>query len=340
MKFYYIGLERYKMLGQMLATHLRMEMYPIIDNWDDVSKIGKDDIVYCHFFQPDFLEGQCKMTCPNLEIARKWDSKVYQYQYLEGIVPLPKFTVYSDYVDMVRAVKDEDVVFITLPYGNTGHKSIIYRKGDKLSGVANKLGIVVDSQTQIRVSEYIDKDYCISIHNVIASETDMYISQPVKQIIDEDGVTFRGGRYPIMNEMTGHQISQMFTYTREIGWTLAKDGYRGMVGIDYMIKGNDVIFCEINPRKMGTTVPLSMVMEFENHTTIPALEYEAVVNRKLPEVIQYDSHNVGWYLTMDSQPPEYKDKPGDERKVFFTPGKVKYIDKEFYEFGTYELEER
>jgi predicted ATP-grasp superfamily ATP-dependent carboligase len=337
MNFYYIGLERYKMLGQMLATHLGMEMHPIIDNWDDVHKIKEDDIVYCHFFQPDFLDGKCKMICPKLDIAMKWDSKIYQYEQLDGIVPLPKFYVCEDYVSMARAVKNEEIVFITLPHGNTGHTSIIYKDGDKLSDTASKLGIIVDGHTQIRVSEYIDKDYCISVHNIIASETDMYISQPVRQIIGKDGVTFRGGRYPIINEMTMKQVSQVFGYTRDIGRILARDGYRGMVGVDYMIKDDDVIFCEINPRKMGTTVPLSMVMEFENQITIPALEYEAIVNGKLPDVVQYKSHKMGWYVTMYDQPPEYKDKPGDERKVFYTPGKVNFFDDYYYEFGTYEL---
>lgn len=321
----------------MLATHLGMEMHPIIDNWDDTLKIREDDIVYCHFFQPDFLEGKCKMICPKLDIAMKWDSKIYQYEQLDGVVPLPKFYVCKDYVSMARAVKNEDKVFITMPYGNTGHKSIIYENGDKLSGVAGKLGIIVDSETPIRVSEYIDKDYCISVHNIIASETDMFISRPVRQIIGKDGVTFRGGRYPVINEMSAKQISQMFSHTRQIGRILAKDGYRGMVGVDYMIKHDNVIFCEINPRKMGTTVPLSMTMEFENQITIPALEYEAIINGKLPDVVQYNSHNMGWYVTMYRDAPEYTDKAGDERKVFFTPGTVKFKDDNYYEFGTYEL---
>jgi hypothetical protein len=339
MKFYYIGLERYKMLGQMLADHLQMDMHPIIDNWDDVLKIREDDIVYCHFFQPDFLEGKCKMICPKLDIAMKWDSKIYQYQRLDGIVPIPKFYVCNDFVSLSKSVKNEDKVFITLPYGNTGHKSIIYENGDKLAGVAGKLGIIVDSDTKIRVSEYIDKDYCISIHNVIASEDDMYLSEPVRQIIGKDGVTFRGGRYPVIKDMSIQQISQMVRYSKKIGSILARDGYRGMVGIDYMIKDDDVIFCEINPRKMGTTVPLSMVMEFENHTTIPALEYEAIINEKLPEIKTYNSYDMGWYVTMYPEAPEYIDKAGDERKVFSTPGKVRFKDDNYYEFGTYELED-
>jgi hypothetical protein len=336
MKFYYIGLERYKILGQMLANHLKMEMIHILDNWHEVRNIEQEDIVYCHYFQPDELEGKCNIICPKLDVARKWDSKIYQYDNLRDIVITPFYTTYNSYIELVRALRrDKRPLFITLPYGNTGYKSIIYRPGEKVSKIADKLEIDVDAETQIRVSEYIDKDFCISIHLIIASEDDMYLSSPIRQKIGDDGVTFKGGEHPA--RLNSVQLMKTHLGTKRIGKKLAEDGYRGMVGIDFMVKDNQVIFCEINPRKMGTTVGLSMVMEFENHTTIPALEYEAIVNGKIPEITKYDSYDMGWYLNMDQQPPEYKDKPGDERRVFFTPGKIKYVDEEFYEFGTHEL---
>lgn len=336
MKFYYIGLNRYKILGEMLAEYLDMEMIQILDNWSDIDKIKRNDIVYCHYFQPQELEGKCKIISPNLNIAKKWDSKVYQYDRLHALVPTPRYETYNSYVEMVKGISFLDKAFITLPFGNTGHTSIIYDKHQPTSDIAKKLDIVVDSETQIRVSEFIDKDFCISIHIVIASEDDMYISQPVTQMIGEDGVTFRGGIYPA--KLNGKHNSQLYPMTRLIGKVLAQDGYRGMVGIDYMVKRNNVIFCEINPRKMGTTVPLSMTMEIENHTSIPILEYEAIMFGQLPEVIQHELHDLGWYVTMDSTPPEYPDKPGDERKIFNKPGSIKFIDDYFYQFGTYRLE--
>lgn len=327
------------MLGEMMADYLELEMHQILDNWNDIYKIKEEDFVYCHYFQPEELEGRCKIIGPRLSIAKAWDNKIFQYQNLKQEVPLPHFTVYEDFVSMVRGIRDRDKVFITLPYGDTGHKSIIYDRSQTPSVIAEKLGILVDSQQQIRVSEFIDKDFCISIHSVISAWDDIYMSQPVKQIIGDDGVTFRGGEYPIANQMTGKQLSRMFKYTRKISQILAYDGYRGMVGIDYMIKGDDVIFCEINPRKMGTTVPLSMTMDFENDLTIPALEYDAVIKGKLPEVVDYRLSNKGWYLTMDKVPREYPNKPGDEKKVFLKEGTVKYVDEYFFEFSSYGLEE-
>ena len=338
MNFYYIGLERYKILGQMLATYLNMDMIHILNEWNLIYDIKKEDIVYCHYFQPDELEGKCNIICPKLDIAKRWDSKIYQYDNLGDVVTVPSYTTYNSYIELVRALRrDKRPSFITLPYGNTGYKSIIYRPGEKVSKIADKLEIDVDSETQIRVSEYIDKDFCVSIHLIIASEDDMYMSNAIRQKIGDDEVTFKGGEYPA--GLNGIQLIKTHLYTERIGKKLAKDGYRGMIGIDYMVKGNQVIFCELNPRKMGTTVGVSMVMELEYHTSIPIIEYEAIVNGRIPKMKKYCSYDMGWYLNMDQHPPEYKDNPGDEKKVFSTPGTVKYVDQDFYEFGTYELEE-
>jgi hypothetical protein len=339
MKFYYIGLERYKILGQMLATYLNMDMIHILNEWNLIYDIKKEDIVYCHYFQPDELEGKCNIICPKLDIARKWDSKIYQYDNLRDIVMTPFYTTHNSYIELVRALrKDNRPSFITLPYGNTGYTSIIYRPGDRVSKIAEKLEIDVDAETQIRVSEYIDKDFCVSIHLVIASEDDIYISKAIRQKIGDDGVTFKGGEYP--SGLTKAQDFRVWLYTQKIGKFLAKDGYKGMIGVDYMIKDNQVIFCELNPRKMGTTVGVSMVMELEYHTSIPIIEYEAIINGKIPKMKKYCSYDMGWYLNMDQHPPEYKEKPGDEKKVFYTPGTVKYVDEYYCEFGTYRLEEK
>jgi predicted ATP-grasp superfamily ATP-dependent carboligase len=328
MKFYYIGLERYKILGKMLADYLKMDMHHILDNWDDIYKIKSEDLVYCHYFQPLILEGRCNIIGPKLTIAKKWDSKIFQYKNLYKVVPIPKYSIYNDYMSLVRILNMTDAAFITLPYGNTGDASVIYKKGDKPSDVAKKLGLEADKPFEVRVSEFIDKDFAVSNHIVIKDPKCIFVSPPVRQRIGKDGVTFEGGEYPA--NLKNGQLSKVYHYAREIGQVMGKDGYVGLAGIDFMFKGNDIYLCEVNPRKMGTTIGISAVMEYELGITLPVLEYLAFMKIPFPILEQEGIYSMGWSIDMTRHAPGYKNKPGDEKRLFNKPGRVKYYDGEFY----------
>ncbi len=333
MKYYYIGLPRYQILGQMLADYLKVDMHPIYHNWDDIYKIKEDDLVYCHYFQPDIIEGKCTIVAPKLEVAKKWDDKIYQYDHLFSTVKIPHYEKHDNYIDLIKSVRDRDV-FITLPDGNTGDNSIIHRKGDNTEAIGKKLKLKVGEKINVRVSEFIDKDFAVSIHAVIKQipqiydQIPIYISPPVRQRIGDDGMTFEGGEYP--PRLNDAQTWNLYTAARKIAEVLGHDGYVGLVGIDFMFKGDDLYFCEINPRKMGTTIGISMVMEHEIGITLPVFEYLAVTNQSFPILSAGGMYNLEWKIDMHRVAPEYQDKAGDEADLFKEPGSVKYYDGDFY----------
>ncbi len=110
-------------------------------------------------------------------------------------------------------------------------------------------------------------------------------------------------------------------------------GYRGVCGMDFMINNvSEIYLVEINPRKMGSAVCDSVMLELKYDISLPVLEYAAVMYNKLPLLLcDRDISDYKWSMEMfdceDWSGPI--DRPGDEigplrNKQDFT---INYYDK-------------
>jgi hypothetical protein len=81
-----------------------------------------------------------------------------------------------------------------------------------------------------------------------------------------------------------------------VGRWLAKEGYRGIYGCDFLVDDNSqVVFLEVNARKQGTTLEFCCTLEQSlpsGSPMLPELEYYAVIHGKFPENAKEMKKNI------------------------------------------------
>ena len=86
---------------------------------------------------------------------------------------------------------------------------------------------------------------------------------------------YDGWDYENYNKLDKSILSQIYTQTMEISKKLQSLGYRGVGGIDYLLKDNCIYFMEINPRFQVSSEQLDKFLIDKGLPSIFELNYLA-----------------------------------------------------------------
>jgi len=234
---------------------------------------------------------------PDKRIAKRLNNKAVQYELLKDIVPVVDFRICRGRDTMLAAAEQlrqqwTDGIFVSHVYSAAGVGSAVtHCRDDILSNFA------VGDDTFL-ISRYIPHDFDPTVLAVVANEDEVYIAGVADQII-RDGNRFVGSTYP--SKLADSLQQELREHTRAVGSVMAKEGFRGIYGCDYLItREGKVRFIEVNARKQGTTLEFGYTLAEnlpETAPTLPELEYHAVVNHSFPHNCK-ETHsnrkNVHW----------------------------------------------
>jgi hypothetical protein len=270
---------------------------------------------------------------PEKHITRKVNSKIYQYQQLKEILPVVDFRVCHGLDSLIQTAQElfpfwPDGIFACREYSAAGVNSIVAHHMDDIK---NKFS---DPDEPYLISRFIPHTYDPTVLAVVAEEDDVYIAGVADQCI-EQGTRFTGSSFPsVLDEKI---IAKLMEYTRISGKWLAREGYRGIFGCDFLVDNNDdIFFLEINARKQGTTLEFCCTLEQSlppGSPMLPELEFYAVTEGVFPaNVVEIKSNpkNLHWgtynYKIHDPVQTEgYIPQSAQEREAFkkVADGKLK-----------------
>jgi len=269
--------DKYLTLPMMIAEETGDEI-------EYVEKPTSDKVWHYYFF-----DGHSSIK-PDMDIARKWDNKIYQYEKFKNKLKIPEYKVYKNAVQLINNMKQwKESFLITVEYGVNGKEFLFcdIPSAKFKTDIIKKYGF----STKLRVSKFIPDAVSISTHLIIANHDDFFISPFVVQHI-EDTTLYKGGKYPCGLEQ--NTLAELWYNCSVIGNTLFKDGYIGLAHVDFLVANNIIYFGEINPRIAGSTPYMSYCLEREYGINLPYLEYYAVQNRSLPEIKTERKCNIAW----------------------------------------------
>lgn len=223
---------------------------------------------------------------PNKSIARQFNSKIYQYELFEGLVPMAEFRIchgLDNLLDTTSKLRTPwpDGIFISKPYSAAGSNSMVTHSQEDVTTT------FTDEDEVYLISRYIPHQYDPTVLAVVANEDDVYIAGIADQVI-VGGNRFVGSLYPTI--LPEDQQQELRQHTVTVGKILGKHGYRGIFGCDYLVdEDGKVFFLEINARKQGTTLEFCHTLEQslpEGSPTLMELEYFAVTEDKFPKNAQ------------------------------------------------------
>ncbi|MBW2492903.1 MAG: ATP-grasp domain-containing protein [Deltaproteobacteria bacterium] len=270
---------------------------------------------------------------PDKHIAKQLNSKIYQYQHLKNILPVVDFRICHGFDSLIQTAQTlyeswHDGLFVCQEYSAAGVNSIIAQGIDDIKNKFNA------PDKPYLISRFIPHEHDPTVLAVVAGEADVYIAGVADQRI-EQGTRFTGSVFPSV--LDKKIIARLQDYTRMIGRWLARKGYRGIFGCDFLVDHNDeIFFLEINARKQGTTLEFCCTLEQSlppGSPMLPELEFYAVTEGVFPaNTIEMTSNtkNLHWgtynyKILGTAQTESYIPQSTQERQAFkkVAEGKLK-----------------
>lgn len=264
--------------------------------------LKRQDSLYIYMYESkpemtlDAIEG-VSILGPDSKIAFKLNSKIYQYTNLKEFLPIVEFDICNGLNELIKTtdklwLKWEEGIFVSQEYSAAGVNSII---AHSTQDIINKFN--GQDETYL-ISRYIPHIYDPTVLGVVANENDVYIAGVADQRIEE-GTRFTGSTFPSL--LDKETISILKKCTRVAGKWLAREGYRGIFGCDFLVDFNgNVMFLEVNARKQGTTLEFCCTLENslpQGAPILPELEYYAVTQNRFPvDIIEMEKNpkNLHW----------------------------------------------
>lgn len=188
--------------------------------------------------------------------------------------------------------KWKDGIFVSLEYSAAGSNSIIARSPRDI------VARFSEQEATYLISRNIPHKHDPTVLAVVANEDAIYIAGVADQRI-ENGTRFTGSTFP--TKLGNEIVAGLKKQTRTVGKWLAREGYRGIYGCDFLVDYNsEVVFLEVNARKQGTTMEFCCTLEQSlppDSPMLPELEYYAVIYGKFPEnaiEMKKNIKNINW----------------------------------------------
>lgn len=261
---------------------------------------------------------------PESKISERLNSKIYQYKACKHFLPMVEFRVCNGLGELLKTTDElwsswKEGIFVSEEYSAGGLKSRVAHSPDDI------IEKFKDKKLNYLISRFIPHDHDPTVLGVVANEEDIYIAGIADQFIEHDN-QFVGSIFPTVLGKT--LTVQLENYTRKVGQWLAREGFRGIFGCDYLVDSKGLIFfLEVNARKQGTAMEFCCTLENtlpKGAAMLPELEYYAVFHRKFPEhaiemrdnfrKIHWGTHNYKTHGVVNTR--ETISCPGSERKSF------------------------
>jgi len=137
------------------------------------------------------------------------------------------------------------------------------------------------------VSEYQTSNVPINIHAMIAPNKTI-LFPPSEQIIklENNRLCYEGADFAkFLREVSAATCAKVKDYTVKICEKLREFGYRGILGIDFIVTGGGIYFMEINGRFQASSRKLSEFLRCENLPTLQELQLKIFRGEKISDDI-------------------------------------------------------
>lgn len=226
------------------------------------------------------------------EEAHKLNSKFFQYQKLNGKVPIAKHKIVKtvDAIHLYDQLSNRAGIFTSLEYGGGGSGARLHETKQSFE---NYLSSITDES--LIIAEALEVLSSPSIDILVANENEIFVYGLVDQWLN--GLSCIGGKYP--SSLHPKLKQDCFEIAKVVGKSMAEEGVRGYFSLDIVVdQNNNPYFCEINGRYSGTTGPRIWAMEQSKPLGYPSildLEMMALENNSFNGFNLWPEPSLAWY---------------------------------------------
>jgi len=233
-----------------------------------------------------------KVIGPSSDIFTYFDNKINQRKIIEQLeIPVAKGYIANSFDELIIKYQTnfQDKAFVSCSNGFGGNGT------EKILSLDNLLtSEKLKGKNQFIISELLSLKSSLCAINIVANSNEVMFVSVSDQLMDN--VTYMGNIYPSI--MGNENFQKIKDYSLKIGRFLGSKGYKGIIGIDFMIdKENNLYFTEINPRKVGHTPEMIFAYHSANPylPSLSELEFLAVSEGTFGmDISQYNVPQTQW----------------------------------------------
>jgi len=231
------------------------------------------------------------ITCLNHhQIIDILNNKAYTRLWFNNIVYVPPFRLIS---------KDSCYHKIISQYFKSYSKFVIQKnnssggKGTFLLDLANEHDIreqLLEHELYL-ISPYIENSCSVNIHVCITENKQIIFPMSLQIIRNVDNkLLYSGADFLEAKQISENQIKLIYSNVQKIAIQASSIGYRGIMGIDFVVTKDAILFIEINPRFQGSTLLLSKALYDNGYKSIFEIHAEAFSNSDLTDIVNIAQH--------------------------------------------------
>lgn len=153
-------------------------------------------------------------------------------------------------------------------YSSGGEGTFIIRETSDITKISNS--------DEYLISPYLDNSISLNIHIAIINDKTVLFPASVQIITEHQGyLLYQGADFICYNYISEQMKRKVENMSKKIGNFLSKRGYKGVLGIDYLIKNQTLYFMEINPRFQASSQLVNRGLFESNQNSLYEIHMQA-----------------------------------------------------------------
>ncbi|MDT3959810.1 ATP-grasp domain-containing protein [Staphylococcus kloosii] len=256
----------------------------IVDKTKKIAKLYNDDVEFLLFNDKKKITKLCE-DIQNIKIIK--GNKQETIELLND-----KFRIRKEINDILPTVDSKIVQGKYLKeYLNFTNEHFVVQMKDGSGGDGTYLvrfgnidDIEINKDVFYSVSKYI-RNIPINSTLVIGKKDFLELPSSVQLIeIFNNQFHYSGADFSYINCFTNKILKKLKKFNLKIAEFLKEKGYKGVIGIDYLIVNEDIFFMEFNPRFQSSSFLLSLELENQCNSCLGELHYIAITNQNFKNI--------------------------------------------------------
>ncbi len=239
-----------------------------------------------------------RVVCHNdISILEFLDSKCEVRQMASRMIPVVPFQK-IDSIDLLKKLMSDlqngRRYILQENHSSGGYGTHIVDKFNVEKAIAS-----FNPQTGGFISPYFENSYSVNAHCIVFSDHSLILPGSIQIVKESDEkIIYMGSDFTAYNSLPTEITEQVKSNSEKIGEKLRTMGYRGVMGIDYLVVDNTVSLLEINARFQASTPLINRALICGGHPSVQELNYLAFNNQVYLNEKEIETINVPYSMAV------------------------------------------
>ena len=287
----------------------------------------------------EYFKGNNNIVCLNDEaLINKMSDKLLAREYFKTKVPcLQHYILFGREIScekLAELFNNSEQFVVQSKSGSGGSGTFIFHDDNQKA--------LLNNDDQYLITVYRKDSISTNTHLMLSKDETIVLPSSIQIIEDQYGhLVYKGCDFVSFSTLSNEIKEKTNKYAKIIGDDLRKNGYLGVLGIDFIVCDGEVFFIEINSRFQNSSMALDKALLESGQQSLQEMNYDCFRNRKVdynPITVNYSTYMIDYGEQTsnipDIEPIEVLDDAGRTLEV----EKMSYQKTYLYNKGIYKRE--